>query len=68
MILTKFQFEQRERQGFVMSWTKFVCGLLAVSIIEGVACGEGFSWKDTEGKYLDLLYDGRKVTRQGLHI
>jgi hypothetical protein len=46
-----------------MSRTKFVCGLLAVCIIEGVACGEGFSWKDTEGKYLDLLYNGRKVTR-----
>jgi hypothetical protein len=24
---------------------------------------EAFSWKDTEGKYLDLLFDGRKVTR-----
>ena len=24
---------------------------------------EIFSWKDTEGQYLDLLFDGRKVTR-----
>lgn len=24
---------------------------------------EIFSWKDTEGKYLDLLFEGRKVTR-----
>ena len=24
---------------------------------------ETFSWRDTEGKYLDLLFDGRKVTR-----
>ena len=24
---------------------------------------ETFSWKDTEGEYLDLLFDGRKVTR-----
>ncbi len=24
---------------------------------------ETFSWKDTEGQYLDLLFDGRKVTR-----
>jgi hypothetical protein len=24
---------------------------------------EAFSWKDTEGQYLDLLFDGRKVTR-----
>lgn len=46
-----------------MSRTKLFCGLLAVSIIGGVACGAGFSWKDTEGKYLDLMYDGRKVTR-----
>jgi len=46
-----------------MSWTKLVCGLLAVNVIGGVACGVGFSWQDTQGKYLDLLYDGRKVTR-----
>ena len=24
---------------------------------------ETFSWKDTEGQYLDLLFDGRRVTR-----
>ena len=46
-----------------MSWTKLVTMLLVVSLIGSVACGAGFSWKDTEGKYLDLLYDGRKVTR-----
>lgn len=46
-----------------MRWTKLFCGLLAVDIIGSVACGAGFSWKDTEGKYLDLLYNGRKVTR-----
>jgi len=46
-----------------MRWTKLFCGLLAVGIIGSVACGAGFSWKDTEEKYLDLLYDGRKVTR-----
>ena len=46
-----------------MNWTKLVATLLAVSLIGSIACGAGFSWKDTEGKYLDLLYDGRKVTR-----
>src|SRR4030042_4098925 len=46
-----------------MSWAKLVCGLLAVHVIGGVACGAGFSWQDTQGKYLDLLYDGQKVTR-----
>jgi len=46
-----------------MSKTKFVVASLAVSLMAGVACGAGFSWKDMEGKYLDLLYEGRKVTR-----
>ena len=46
-----------------MSGMKLVCGLLTAGMIAGVACGAGLSWKDTEGKYLDLLYDGRKVTR-----
>lgn len=46
-----------------MSWTKLVTILLGISLIGNVACGAGFSWKDTEGKYLDLLYDGQKVTR-----
>jgi hypothetical protein len=46
-----------------MSWVKLVCGFLVVGIISGIAYGVGFSWKDTEGKYLDLLYDGQKVTR-----
>ncbi len=46
-----------------MKRTKLVCVLLAIGIIESVACGAGFSWKDTEGKYLDLMHDGRKVTR-----
>jgi hypothetical protein len=46
-----------------MSWTKPVVMLMGVGLIGSVAFGAGFSWKDTEGKYLDLLYDGRKVTR-----
>jgi hypothetical protein len=46
-----------------MSWTKFVAVLLAVSSILSTTCEAGFWWKDTEGKYLDLMYDGRKVTR-----
>jgi len=42
-----------------------VAGLLAAAIIcgPGVARAEEFSWKDTEGQYLDLLFGGRKVTR-----
>ncbi len=46
-----------------MSWTKLFCTLLAVGIIADVTGAAGFSWQDTEGKYLDLLYDGQKVTR-----
>jgi len=46
-----------------MNWTKLIVMLLGISLTGSVACGAGFSWKDTEGKYLDLLYDGRKVTR-----
>jgi len=46
-----------------MSWMKIICGLLVVGVLGGVASGAGFSWKDTEGEYLDLLYNGRKVTR-----
>ena len=46
-----------------MNWTKLVVKLLAVSFISSIAYGSGFSWKDTKGKYLDLLYDGRKITR-----
>jgi hypothetical protein len=46
-----------------MSWTKLVAILLTVSFIVSTACGAGFWWKDTEGKYLDLMYDGRKMTR-----
>ena len=44
---------------------RFVAGLSAVAIIcgLGVARADEFSWKDTEGKYLDLLFGGRKVTR-----
>jgi hypothetical protein len=34
-----------------------------MGVMASVACGAGFSWKDTEGEYLDLLYDGRRVTR-----
>jgi hypothetical protein len=48
---------------FIMNWTKFVVILVTVNLIGSAACGAGFSWKDTEGKYLDLLYNGRKVTR-----
>jgi hypothetical protein len=46
-----------------MNWTKLVVTLLVVNLVGNITCGAGFSWKDTEGKYLDLLYDGRKVTR-----
>jgi len=46
-----------------MRKTKLFCGLLAVGIIGSVGWGAGFAWKDTRGKYLDLLYNGRKVTR-----
>jgi len=46
-----------------MSRTKLVVMLLVVSLAGSVTCGAGFSWKDTEGKYLDLMYDGRKVIR-----
>jgi hypothetical protein len=46
-----------------MNRTKLVVMLLAVGLMGSAALGAGFSWKDTEGKYLDLLYDGRKVTR-----
>jgi len=46
-----------------MSRTKLIVALLTVGFIESITCGAGFAWKDTEGKYLDLLYDGRKVTR-----
>lgn len=46
-----------------MSWTKWVVMLLGISFAGSAACGAGFAWKDTEGKYLDLLYDGCKVTR-----
>jgi hypothetical protein len=46
-----------------MSWKKMVAVLMGVGLIGSVAFGAGFSWKDTEGKYLDLLCDGRKVTR-----
>jgi hypothetical protein len=46
-----------------MSWTKWITVLLGISFAGSAACGAGFAWKDTEGKYLDLLYDGHKVTR-----
>jgi len=46
-----------------MNQTKLIVMLLGISLIGSVACGAGFSWRDTEGKYLDLQYDGRKVTR-----
>lgn len=46
-----------------MSGTKMVCVWVLVGMIASMACGASFSWKDSEGKYLDLLYDGQKVTR-----
>ncbi len=46
-----------------MNQTKLAWALLVAGLIADIGCGAGFSWKDTEGKYLDLLYDGRKVTR-----
>jgi len=46
-----------------MNWTKLVVTLLAVSFISSIACGAEFWWKDTEGKYLDLMYGERKITR-----
>ncbi|MHC4436739.1 MAG: DUF6807 family protein [Planctomycetota bacterium] len=46
-----------------MNRTKLVAVLLAVIFMGSVAFGAGFSWMDTEGKYLDLSYNGRKVTR-----
>ena len=46
-----------------MRWTKLLYGLMAFGIIGSAARGAGFSWQDTEGKYLDLLYDGQKVMR-----
>jgi methane monooxygenase PmoA-like len=46
-----------------MRWTKLLCGLMTIGMIGSAAWGAGFSWKDTEGKFLDLLYDGQKVTR-----
>ncbi len=46
-----------------MSRTRLVCGLLLVGMIGSTAWGAGFTWKDTEGKYLDMLYDGQRVSR-----
>ena len=46
-----------------MNWMKLVVTLLAVSFISNFACGAEFWWKDTEGKYLDLMYGKRKITR-----
>jgi hypothetical protein len=46
-----------------MKGTRLFCGLVAAGVIAGAAYGDGFSWKDNEGKYLDLLYGGRRVTR-----
>lgn len=46
-----------------MSWKKRVCALITIVIIANIASATGFSWKDTKGKYLDLLYDGSKVSR-----
>jgi len=46
-----------------MRWTKLLCGLMIIGMIGSDAWGAGFTWQDTEGKYLDLLYDGQKVTR-----
>jgi hypothetical protein len=37
-----------------------VMGLVVADVAVGAG---GFSWQDTEGEYLDLLLDGKKVTR-----
>ena len=37
-------------------------GKWTATVTEGKA-DAGFSWKDNSGEYLDLLFDGRKVTR-----
>jgi len=36
---------------------------MAILLCDVAVGAGGFSWRDTEGKYLDLLLDGRKVTR-----
>lgn len=46
-----------------MSWMKLVVTLFAFGLTNSAALCAEFSWKDTEGKYLDLLHDGQKVTR-----
>jgi len=38
----------------------FAVAILLCDVAVGAA---GFAWRDTEGKYLDLLLDGKKVTR-----
>src|SRR5210317_1366842 len=40
-----------------------VYSLLLIAVVSSAACAAGFSFKDTKGNYLDLLYDGKKVTR-----
>ena len=52
-----------DNERFIMNWTKLVVTLLAVSFISSIAYGAEFWWKDTEGKYLDLMYGERKITR-----
>ncbi len=47
----------------MMRRAMFLSGLMTLGMIGCTAGGAGFAWQDTEGKYLDLLYDGRKVTR-----
>jgi hypothetical protein len=37
--------------------------MTVVFLCSAAPAADGFSWKDTEGKYLDLLLDGKKVTR-----
>lgn len=46
-----------------MSGLKLVCACGLACMIGSAAFGAGFSWDDTQGKYLDLLYDGQKVAR-----
>ena len=36
---------------------------IAILLCDVAVGAGGFSWRDTEGKYLDLLLDGKKVTR-----
>ncbi|MHC4168770.1 MAG: DUF6807 family protein [Planctomycetota bacterium] len=40
-----------------------LCFAIAILFCEVAGAAGGFSWQDKEGEYLDLLLDGKKVTR-----